>query len=97
MSTPNPISADEFQALEQKVLRAVEVLRREREGRAAAEAEVARLRGELGETREELAQLHEQHSTANDNAAAELEALRQERAEVRQRVEMMLHQMDELM
>ena len=97
MSTSNPISADEFQALEQKVLRAVEVLRREREGRAAAEAETARLRGELARTREELAQLHEQHATANDNATAELEALRQERAEVRQRVEAMLHQMDELM
>ncbi len=37
------ISVDEFQALEQKVLRAVEVVRREREARAAAEAEAADL------------------------------------------------------
>lgn len=90
MSASNSISVDEFQALEQKVLRAVEVLRREREARAAAEAEVARLR-------EELRELRDEHSAASDSAATELEALRQERAEVRHRVEMMLHQMDELM
>ena len=84
------MSVDEFQALEQKVLRAVEVLRREREARAAAEAEVTRLRAEL-------AQRTDEHSAASESAATELEALRQERAEVRQRVEMMLHQMDELM
>ena len=90
MSASSSISVDEFQALEQKVLRAVEVLRREREARAAAEAEVTRLRAEL-------AQRTDEHSAASESAAAELEALRQERAEVRQRVEMMLHQMDELM
>ena len=41
------MSADEFQALEQKVLRAVEIVKREREARAAAEAEVASLRAQL--------------------------------------------------
>jgi hypothetical protein len=41
------ISADEFLALEQKVLRAVEIVKREREARSAAEAEVASLREEL--------------------------------------------------
>ena len=35
------ISVDEFQALEQKVLQTVELIKREREGRAVAEAEVA--------------------------------------------------------
>jgi hypothetical protein len=35
------VSVDEFQALEQKVLRAVEIVKREREAHAAAEAEVA--------------------------------------------------------
>ena len=65
-------------------------MRREREARAAAEAEIARLR-------DELAQRTEEHSALTESAAAEVEALRQERAEVRQRVEMMLHQMDELM
>ena len=42
------ITPDEFQALEQKVLRAVEVVRREREARAAAEAEVEGSAGAAG-------------------------------------------------
>lgn len=41
------ISVDEFQALEQKVLRAVEIVKREREARSAAEAEIASLRQQL--------------------------------------------------
>jgi chromosome segregation ATPase len=41
------VSVDEFQALEQKVLRAVEIVKREREARAVAEAEVASLRQQL--------------------------------------------------
>ncbi len=90
MSTSSSITADEFQALEQKVLRAVEVLRREREARAAAEGETVRLH-------EELAHLREEHAAAMEQADTELEALRRERTEVRQRVETMLHQMDELM
>jgi chromosome segregation ATPase len=65
------VSVDEFQALEQKVLRAVEIVKREREARAAAEQEVAALREQLA-------------------------ALSQERDSVRQRVEKMLSQMDEL-
>jgi len=78
MSTSS-ISVDEFQALEQKVLRAVEIVKREREARAAAEAEVAALRE----------QLTAQTSTTN--------TLNQERDAVRQRVEKMLQQMDELL
>jgi len=41
------VSVDEFQALEQKVLRAVEIVKQEREARAKAEAEVATLREQL--------------------------------------------------
>ena len=66
------VSVDEFQALEQKVLRAVEIVKREREARAVAEAEAAMLREQLA-------------------------ALSQERDSVRQRVEKMLAQMDELL
>jgi hypothetical protein len=65
------VSVDEFQALEQKVLRAVEIVKRERDARAAAEAEAAALREQLA-------------------------ALSVERDSVRQRVEKMLEQMDEL-
>jgi chromosome segregation ATPase len=80
------ISADEFQALEQKVLRAVEIVKREREARAAAEAEVASLR--------------EQLAAFQSNARAveaELNTLNKERDAVRLRVEKMLQQMDELL
>ncbi len=85
MSTPT-ISVDEFQALEQKVLRAVEIVKREREARAAAEAEVASLR-------DQLAQLGAQSSQTE----SQLHALSQERDDVRKRVEKMLQQMDELL
>lgn len=80
------ITADEFQALEQKVLRAVEIVKREREARATAEAEVASLREEL--------------ATYKSNARAvetELTTLNKERDAVRLRVEKMLQQMDELL
>jgi hypothetical protein len=83
--SPN-ISADEFQALEQKVLRAVEIVKREREARAAAEAEATSLR----------AQLADQLSLAS-MAESEIDTLSKERESVRLRVEKMLQQMDELL
>ncbi|GGA67589.1 hypothetical protein GCM10011507_18920 [Edaphobacter acidisoli] len=85
MTTPT-ISADEFQALEQKVLRAVEVVKREREARAAAEAEVASLR-------QQIAALKSESSAAE----SEISTLTKEREAVRTRVEKMLQQMDELL
>lgn len=101
MSTSAPISADEFQALEQKVLRAVEIVKREREARAAAEAEVARLQQQIAEHQTEMDQQKADHATQLDQhtsaSQAQLSALQQERAEVRQRVEKMLQQMDELL
>jgi chromosome segregation ATPase len=86
LSTSAPITQDEFQALEQKVLRAVEIVRREREARAAAEAEAAALRAQL----EEL--------TSSSNAAqTQLTTLNQEREAVKLRVEKMMQQIDELL
>jgi hypothetical protein len=86
-STNSPsISADEFQALEQKVLRAVEIVKREREARTAAEAEVASLREQLAA----------QQNAASANET-ELNTLNKEREAVRLRVEKMLQQMDELL
>jgi chromosome segregation ATPase len=79
------ISVDEFQALEQKVLRAVEIVRHEREARAAAEAEAASLRALL-----------DQQSAEFNDLRAKLHTLTQERDGVRLRVERMLRQMDEL-
>ena len=85
MTTPS-ISVDEFQALEQKVLRAVEVVKREREARAAAEAEAVSLRQQIAAMKAE--------STA---AESEINTLTKEREAVRSRVEKMLQQMDELL
>jgi hypothetical protein len=80
------ISADEFQALEQKVLRAIEIVKREREARATAEAEVENLRAQLASQQE--------IQIANES---QLTTLNQERDAVRLRVEKMLHQIDELL
>jgi hypothetical protein len=77
------LSFDEFQALEQKVLRAVELVKREREARAVLEAEAENLRGQLAS-----------QSASLDTQVA---ALVKEREAIRQRVEAMLRQMDELL
>lgn len=79
------ITADEFQALEHKVLRAVEIVRREREARAAAEAEAHALRQQLDDL-----------AIASNHAQSQITTLSQEREAVRARVEKMLQQMDEL-
>jgi uncharacterized coiled-coil DUF342 family protein len=90
------VSVDEFQALEQKVLRAVEIVKREREARAAAEAEIASLREQLAAQAhgaESQVQAAQREKEAAENEVA---ALSHERDLVRQRVEKMLQQMDEL-
>jgi uncharacterized protein involved in exopolysaccharide biosynthesis len=90
-STISPgITTEEFQALEQKVLRAIEIVKSEREARAAAEAEVAALRAQL----ESVTAAQGEALTA---AQAQLNTLNQERDAVRLRVEKMLQQMDELL
>jgi SMC interacting uncharacterized protein involved in chromosome segregation len=83
------ISADEFAALEQKVLRAVEIIRSEREARAAVEAELASAKDEISGLKEQL--------VSSSAAGKEVEALTRERESVRLRVEKMLAQMDELL
>jgi uncharacterized protein involved in exopolysaccharide biosynthesis len=88
-TTDTSISADEFQALEQKVLRAVEMIKTEREARTAAEAELAQLRTQIESQQES-------HSTRYSVVEDELSKLRQEREAVRKRVEKMLQQLDEL-
>ena len=88
-ATVSTVSVDEFQALEQKVLRAVELIRSEREARAAAEAEASAAKAEAAELREKL--------DAASSAQGEVETLTREREAVKQRVEKMLAQMDELL
>ena len=79
------ISMDEFQALEQKVLRPVEIVPPEREARAAAESEATALREQLDAL-----------TSASNAAQTQITTLNQERETVRMRVEKMLQQMDEL-
>ena len=85
MSTAT-ISVDEFQALEQKVLRAVEIVKKEREARTKAEAELAQLREQL-----------EFQTLVASEAQTAVNTLTKERDNVRQRVEKMLQQMDDLL
>ncbi len=85
MSTAT-ISVDEFQALEQKVLRAVEIIKQERESRAKAEAVIASLKEQL-----------EFQTLVAQEAQAAVTTLSKDRETVKQRVEKMLQQMDELL
>ncbi len=78
-------SADEFQALEEKIRRTVELLKSEREARIAAERDATRVRQQVRERQDEF-----------DSMRAELVTLRREREEVRTRVEKMLRQIDAL-
>lgn len=80
-----PLAADEFSALEQRVLRTVELLKTERGARAAAEQRIAALEFKVQ-------QLTEQ----NDNSSAQVEALEQDREAVRARVERLLKQLDDI-
>ena len=75
------VPADDFQLLEQKIYRTIELLKAAREGRTAAERDVARLREQL-EVREE----------ESESLRRELVHLRREREEIRGRVEKMLQQ-----
>jgi hypothetical protein len=79
------VSGDEFAALEERVQRAVNLVKRERQSRAAAEERAA-----LAE-----AQLREQGPLV-EHLQNELNVLRAERDHVRQRVERLLGQLDAL-
>jgi chromosome segregation ATPase len=79
------VTADDFNALEQRVLRTVELLKKEREARATAEQNASTLQQLLDEQSAQLNQAQEQ-----------VRAFEQERETVRQRVERLLHQLDEI-
>ena len=80
-----PIAADDFNALEQRVLRTVELLKAERQARAAAEQNGATLQQLLDEQSTELSRTQDQVRT-----------LEKERDHVRQRVERLFKQLDEI-
>ncbi len=77
------VPADDFQALEDKVYRTIELYKSAREARSIAERDVQRLREQLEQREEEV-----------ENLRRELVSLRKERELVRSRVEKMLAQID---
>ena len=79
------VPADDFQALEDKVYRTIELYKSAREARSIAERDVQRLREQLEEREEQVETLRR-----------ELVTLRREREEIRARVEKMLVQIDRM-
>jgi uncharacterized coiled-coil protein SlyX len=79
------LSSADFAALEDRVSRAVSLVRSERQARAAAELRITDLDGQLSEQRDLVKTLQE-----------EISALNAERDQVRQRVEKLLGQLDSL-
>lgn len=79
------VPADDFQVLEEKVYRTIEMYKTAREAKVTAERDVKRLREQLEEREEEAETLRR-----------EAVQLRREREEIRSRVEKMLHQVESI-
>ena len=85
------LAAADFQALEERVLRAVELLKAEREAHATANAKVEELERHSAELERQLAG----RSDESTRLQGELGQLQQERDHVRSRVERLLKHLDE--
>ncbi|HEY6768873.1 MAG TPA: hypothetical protein VI386_29310 [Candidatus Sulfotelmatobacter sp.] len=79
------VPADNFQALEEKIYRTIEMYKAARQGQAAAERDVQRVRQQLDEREEQLTSLRR-----------EVVQLRKDREEIRSRVERMLEQIESI-
>jgi septal ring factor EnvC (AmiA/AmiB activator) len=79
------VPAEDFEALEEKVYRTIELYKAAKEARATAERDAKRLREQLEEREEE-----------NETMRRELIQLRKDREDIRGRVEKMLSQMENL-
>ena len=79
------VPAEDFQALEDKVYRTIELYKAAKDARATAERDLQRLREQLEEREEE-----------NETMRRELLQLRKDREDIRARVEKMLGQMESL-
>jgi predicted nucleic acid-binding Zn-ribbon protein len=77
------VPADDFQALEDKVYRTIELYKSAREAKVSAEREIQRVRQQLKERDEEI-----------EGLRREAVQLRKDREEVRRRVEKMMRQID---
>jgi len=79
------VPADEFEALEEKIYRTIEMYKSARQAQAAAERDAQRVRQQLEEREEQLVVLRR-----------EAVQLRKEREEIRGRVEKMLEQIESI-
>jgi chromosome segregation ATPase len=79
------VPADDFQALEDKIYRTIELFKAARQAQATAERDAQRLRQQMEDREEELAMLRR-----------ETVRLKKEREEIRGRVEKMLEQIESL-
>ena len=79
------LSVDDFSALEERVLRTVNLVKHERQARAAAEERAAKAELELSE-----------QAPLTERLQSEVKVLHTERDHVRQRVERLLAQLDAL-
>lgn len=79
------LSVAEFAALEERVLRAVNLVKRERLARAAAEERAVQAQARVSEQSETI-----------DNLQKDIAALRAEREAVKQRVDRLLSELDAL-
>ncbi len=84
-ATEATVGDDDFAALEQRILRAVDLLKAERSARIAAEDQVAELQQKL-----------DAQAADTLEATSEVEAYKSERDLVRTRIERLLRQLDEL-
>lgn len=79
------VPADDFQALEEKIYRTIEMCKAARQAQATAERDTQRLRQQMEDREEELVRLRR-----------ESVQLKKEREEIRGRVEKMLQQIESI-
>lgn len=79
------VPADDFQALEEKIYRTIEMYKAARQSQATAERDTQRLRQQMEDREEELVRLRR-----------ESVQLKKEREEIRGRVEKMLQQIESI-
>ena len=79
------LSVDEFSALEERILRTVNLVKQERQARVAAEERATAAEAQISK-----------HAPLVERLQAEIQTLRTERGHVRQRVERLLKQLDAL-
>lgn len=79
-------TAGEFQSLEEKIYRAIELLKEARSQKAATELELASVRDAL-----------QAQTAETESVRQQLQALQQERSELRQRLEKLLGEVDAIL